>query len=400
MATLTPPVAFSNRSSTTSTSSSNASTSSDSSTASNTVYSSPSYRAEILRRHNIYVESAILEDETWSRCAFAMGMPYADSYCASPETRRFANKVQRAVKSKGRLSEKQATEGLNTLLEATMAKARSSLPGGRNGNDRKFVVKTGATFHREALSSPTSTSAPQLPTPKPSLTVGFTSATFNDHEHELQTGVIVSPSGSPCDLSKLSQPTADCFWPFFLVECHKESLYTAHNAAACSAVACNTALTILTSAVEDPSIRTRGRSITWTSQRTVESFSLSVSGTVASLNLHRLENGVHHSAMIRAYSLDDPRDVEAMFSRLTSIFVWAVNLRLPRVVDLLENLDCVVKLDQRDNVVHDDGGLLSVATGASAPRSGISQTSPPKSLSSGLRSIFHDLGPKWLRVHD
>lgn len=328
-----------------------------------------------------------------------MGMPYADSSCATPETRRFTNKVQKAIRSKGRLSEKQATEGLNILIDAAITKARSNFPGARNNsNDRKLVVKTGATFHREALSSPTSASTPQLPTPKPSLTVGFTSDTFNKHEHDLQTGLIASPSGSPYDLSMLSQPTPDCFWPFFLVECQKESLHTAHNAAASSAAACNTALTLLSNAAEDPSIHKRGRSISWTSRRMVESFSLSVSGTVASLNLHRLEAGTHHSAMIRAYSLDDERDVEAMFSRLASVFIWAANLRLPRVVDLLENLDCVVKLEQREEIFHDDGGLLSVGNSVAA-RPGVSPALPPKKLTSGLRSMFHELGPKWLRVH-
>lgn len=366
-------------------------------TSSSSPYNSPFYRQHTLKPNNVIIEDAVLDEERWSRAAFALGMPFGDVFRATNETRRFANKVSR----KSNLSEKAMTDLVMTLVQAA-AKAHKNLQAKTNAVFHKDAVPNSAIGTNALLSPPDSWSMP-LPVPKPNIAVGFTTKTFTPHELELQSGIISTSAGLPCDLAKVSQPTADVFWPFFTVDIQPESLHAAQNASAGSASTCNNALALLAEAADEPTIQKQGPSIFWNSRRAVQSFSLSInlSGKVASLNLHDSEGGlIHHAGMIRVYQLEDERDVEALFSRLVSICVWADNIRLPAIVDLLENLDRLVKLESQREFVSDafvNQGLSSIL-GAGYAGSAIGSISPPKRFE-GFKSVMRDISPRWLKVH-
>lgn len=365
-------------------------------TSSSSPYNSPFYREHTLKPNNIIIEDAVLDEERWSRTAFALGMPLGDVFRATHETRRFAHKVSR----KSNLSEKSMVDLVMTLVQAA-TKAHKNLQ-----------TKTNATFHQDAmpngaitadvLSCPDTWSMP-LPTPKPNIAVGFATKTFTPHELELQSGIISTAAGLPCDLAKISQPTSEVFWPFLTVDVQPESLHAAQSASAGSASTCNNALALLAEAAQEPTIQRQGRRLFWSSQRAVHSFSLSInlSDKIASLNLHDSEGGlIHHSAMIRVYRLDDERDVEALLSRLTSICVWAENIRLPAIVDLLENLDGLVKLESQKTCVSDAyfNQNLSSARDTGYEGSELGSISPAKRFE-GFKSAIKDISPRWLRAH-
>ncbi|KIX08951.1 uncharacterized protein Z518_00029 [Rhinocladiella mackenziei CBS 650.93] len=344
-------------------------------------FSSPFYRQHTLRPNNIIVEDGQLDDERWSRQAFALGMPFGDVQRPNAEARKVAQKMQR----KQNLNEKQLVELLLPLVQSS---AKSH---------KKLQVQTGNNFHHDAVpigtfdqSSYTAWSMP-LPVPKPDIAVGFTSKTFNSHELELQEGIISNAHGEPCDLAKVSQPTRDVFWPFFVVEV-QASLYAAQNAAAGSASTCNNALALLAEAADEPTIQRQGRGISWQSRRAVQSFSLAVCGKTATLNLHNFQGGLSHcAAVIRSYKLDDESDMEALASRLASILIWAENCRLPTIVDLLENLDHMVQLESRDYLsdAFTNENLVTVSN---------HDAGSPRKRFSGIKSRLAEISPKWIRV--
>ncbi|KEF63421.1 uncharacterized protein A1O9_01399, partial [Exophiala aquamarina CBS 119918] len=359
-------------------------------------YNSPFYRQHTLKPNNIIIEDAVLDEERWSRAAFALGMPYGDVFRATNETRRFANKVSR----KSNLSEKCMTDLVMTLVQAA-TKPHRNLHTKAGGTFHEDPVPNGA-ITTDALLSPPDTWSMPLPVPRPNITLGFATKTFTPHELELQSGIISTSAGLPCDLAKVSQPTPDVFWPFFTVDIQPNSLNAAQNASAGSASTCNNALALLAEAADEPTMQKQGPSLFWNSRRRVHSFSLSINldGKVASLNMHDSGGSlVHHAAMIRVYRLDDERDVEALYSRLTSICVWADNTRLPAIVDLLENLDGLVKLESKQDFVSDaffNHDLSSVA-GMGYAGGAIGSISPPKRFG-GLKSVMRDISPRWLRV--
>lgn len=359
-------------------------------------YNSPFYRQHTLKPNNIIIEDAVLDDERWSRAAFALGMPYGDVFRGTYETRRFANKVSR----KSKLTEKSMTDLVMSLVQAA-AKAHKSLHTKTNATFHEDAVPNGAVT-TDALLSPPDTWSMPLPVPRPNITVGFATKTFTPHELELQSGIISTSAGLPCDLAKVSQPTTDVFWPFFTVDIQPDSLHAAQNASAGSASTCNNALALLAEAADEPTMQKQGRILFWNSRRAVHSFSLSVNlgGKVASLNMHDSEGGLlHHAAMIRVYRLDDERDVEALYSRLISICVWADNIRLPAIVDLLENLDELVKLESKRDFVSDAFVNQDLSSGVGIGYAGgaIGSISPPKRFG-GFKSVMRDISPRWLRA--
>lgn len=348
-------------------------------------FDSAFYRQHTLRPNNIVVEEAQLDDERWSRHAFALGMPYGDIHRPNPEARRFVQRLQK----RPQMGEKQLAEILVPLI------------GASTRSHRHLQVRTTTTFHEDAVPNGSGTGSRNsgwsmaLPIPKPDMVVGFSPKTFKAHELELQSGIIANARGEPCDLSRVSQPTPDVFWPFFVVEIQRESLAAAQNAAAGSASTCNNALAMFAEAAEGASRPRQGRNIFWPSQRTVQSFSLSISGKRATLNLHHSEGGLcHRAAVVRLYELDDERDVEALVSRIGSICVWAENCRLPSILDLLESFNNVVQLESRDFVsdafVNENlervNGCSSGSLGAGRKRFG------------GFKSVLAELSPRWIRV--
>lgn len=344
--------------------------------------SSSYYRQQTLRSNNIILEEGSLDEERWSRQAFALGMPVGDIHRPNPEARKFAQKVQK----RPHMSERQLTDLLLSLIQASTK------------SHRHLQVKANTTFHRVAVpngsgshSSHKPRSTP-LPVPTPNIVVGYTQSTFTRHELELQNGLICNTNGEPCDLAQISQPISEVFWPFFVVDIQPESLSTAQNASAGSAATCNNALVLLAEATEASTVQRQGRECFWKSRRAMQSFSLSISGNLATLNLHSSQGGrLHHAAAIRSYYLEDERDMEALLSRIGSIFVWAENCRLASIQDLLQRLDNIVQLEAREHVsdAFSNEKLISVTEYGSVS---------PRRRFGGLKSMLAEISPKWTRA--
>ncbi|OCT45715.1 hypothetical protein CLCR_01601 [Cladophialophora carrionii] len=360
-------------------------------------YTSSYYRQHTLCPNRISVDDSHLTEEQWSRHAFALGIPSKDIRRPHPDARRFTQRLQR----KPRMSDRQVAELLLPLIQSATQ------------SSKKLQVKTDAAFHTDAvpngnpvgrLSSQNAAWSMPLPVPRPNITVGFSSKNFTEHELELQDGIISNAYGEPCNLAHISQPIVGnntLLWPFFTVEVQSSSLEAAQNAAAGSASTCNNALALLAEAAQEPFIRRHGSNLFWESQRAVQSFSLSIhndsegNGKVATLNLHTSHGGVsHRCAPIRSYSLCNEDDVECLFSRLSSIFVWAENCHLQQIVTLLANLDALVQLDSGREHLSDGfpNADLDGATGFDG------SLTPGRSKLGAIKTVLAQVSPRWIRI--
>lgn len=272
-----------------------------------------------------------MDDERWSRLAFALSMPSREIRRTNPEARKFATQMK---KRKSNISSKQVTEMIHPLIRSIVKE------------HKKIKCKSMVAFHRESVPDevPDFEVEPgwkmQLPTPKPAFTLGYSQSAFDSHQLELQQGIIANNRNEPCDLHKVSQPIPDVYWPFFVVEAQDESMLAARNACAGSAATCNNGLMILAGAAEEPRDRYIDMKFLWNLSQAVQSFSLAINGKTACLNTHNSEGCLPHAvAVIRTYRLDDEDDMEALASRIRSILVWAENCRLASIVDLLEKFD-------------------------------------------------------------
>ena len=361
-------------------------------------FASSYYRQHTLAPNRINVDENQLSEGNWSSHAFALGMPSKDVHRSSPDARRFAQKLQR----KPKVSDKHVTELLVPLVQSACQSSKT------------LQIKTDASFHPDAVpnGSPAgrlsnSQNTPwrmPLPVPKPNLTVGFSSKNFTQHELELQDGIISNSHGEPCDLGKISQPIAEnntLLWPFFTVDIQKDSLEAAQNASAGSGSTCNNALALLAEAGEESIVRRHGRNVFWQSRTAVQSFSLSIhndsegNGKMATLNLHTSEGGLSHSvAPIRSYALCNEYDVECLYSRLSSIFVWAENCHLQRIGTLLANLDALVQLESGREHLSDrftNADLDAFTTYGE-------NMSPGRSKLGAIKNVWAQVSPRWIRV--
>jgi hypothetical protein len=116
---------------------------------------------------------------------------------------------------------------------------------------------------------------------------------------------------------------------------------------------------------------------------------------MATLNLHSSEGGLSHtSAPIRSYALCNEDDVACLFSRLSSIFVWAENVHLPFIIALLDSLDAVVQLQSGTEHVTDAfpsaelDGMTSHDTNAS----------PIRTKLKAVKGVLTQISPHWIRV--
>ncbi|KIV86878.1 hypothetical protein PV11_02460 [Exophiala sideris] len=294
------------------------------------------YRSTTLEPNNIIVEDQQLDDERWSRLAFALGMPFGESLRASSATNKFAQQIrsQRSVTSR------EMTELLVPLL-ASIAKDHHTLK-----------CRTDTAFYRDAVPDEVTASEiedgwkMQLPTPKPAITLGYSNSSFTSHQLELQQGIIANNNNEPCDLHQLSQPVPDIYWPCFVVEVQEDSMLAARNACAGSAATCNNALMIFAAAAQEPQRHYHDADFLWNLSKAAQSFSLGINGKIACLNTHNSEGYLPHGvATIRTYRLDDEKEVEAMAARIRSIFVWAENCRLRSICDLLATFDRRVQME-------------------------------------------------------
>jgi hypothetical protein len=344
-------------------------------------FGSVDYRATTLEPNHIIVEDQPMDDERWSRLAFALGMPYGEKRRPSSEASRFAQQVR----SRRTISSKDMTDLLLPLL-VSIAKDHSSMK-----------CRTNTLFHRDGVPDDVPDFEVdegwkmQLPTPKPTITLGYSSGAFDSHQLELQHGIIANSHNEPCNLEKLSQPVPDVYWPFFVVEAQEESMLAARNACAGSAATCNNALMTFAGAAQEPMRLYQDTNFLWSLSKAAQSFSLAINGKTACLNTHNSEGCLPHAVgVIRTYRLDDQKDVEALAARISSIFVWAENCRLQSIGDLLEKFDKRVQLCKsnmaKNGICYDpielaDFGLVV-----------------PKTRRSIIKSVIIDSLPRWVRT--
>jgi len=297
---------------------------------------STEYRFATLEPNHIVVEDEPMDEERWSRLAFALSMPCRDVRRAYPEARKFAIQMK---KRSSNTTSKQVTELLHPLIRSIVKE------------HTQINVRSMAQFHRESVPDevPNFEIEPgwkmQLPTPKPAFTIGYSETAFNPHQLELQQGIIANNRNEPCDLHRVSQPIPDVYWPFFVVEAEDASMLAARNACAGSAAACNNGLMIFAGAAEEVRDRYIDMKYLHKLSQAVQSFSLAINGKTACLNTHNAEGCLPHAvALIRMYRLDDENDMEALVSRIQSILVWAEHCRLTSITDLIEKFERRVRV--------------------------------------------------------
>lgn len=284
-----------------------------------------SFRSEILQPNNIILSDYAMDAETWSDLAFSLGLSAKEGLRSSTGTQRLAQKTRRRKHH----SASQVYDNIKPFLEGLV----SEIP--------KLSQQTRCTYWPDAVPSDESlrNTVRRLPTPKPIISIGYTRDAFSIAHDELQDGLIASPSGEPCDLKRVSQPVANHFWPFLIVEISEQSLAAARTASAVSAATCNNALQLLGTAAAVDDKDWNSRTYTFDS-KFARSFSLSVHDKIATLSTHSIEDAIAHlSVPVASYNLDNERDVAALADRLHGIMVWAQYNRLGEITAMLDHLD-------------------------------------------------------------
>ncbi|KAK5044441.1 hypothetical protein LTR84_011255 [Exophiala bonariae] len=342
---------------------------------------SKEYRFTTLEPNHIVVEDEPMDDERWSRLAFALSMPCKDIRRTNPEARKFAFQMKR---QKSNVSSKQVTEMLHPLIKSIVKQHKT------------INCKRTAQFHRESVPDevPDFEIEPgwktQLPTPKPAFTLGYSESAFNSHQLELQQGIIANNRNEPCDLHKVSQPIPSVYWPFFVVETQDEAMLAARNACAGSAATCNNGLMIFAGAAEEHRDQYIDMKYVRNLSQAVQSFSLAINGKTACLSTHNSEGCLPHAvSAIRTYKLDDEDDMEALASRVRSILVWAENCRLSSITDLIEKFDRRVRMAKAStgsaSHCYDPMELADFRMASSKRKSAI------------VKEVFMDGLAKWIR---
>ena len=345
-----------------------------------TAFGCPTYRSTTLEPNHIFVEDQQMDEERWSRLAFALGIPSRDSHPPSPAASKFAQQVS----SRRSVSSREMTELLVPLL-ASIAKDHETVKSRTNtafhhdgvpDDIPDFEVERGWKMH--------------LPTPKPAITMGYVRGTFTTHELDLQQGIIANSKNEPCDLHKLSQPVPDVYWPFFVVETQEESMSAARNACAGSGATCNNTLMILAGAAQERQKYRHDMDSLWNLNKAAQSFSLAVNGKTACLNTHNSEGCLPHAvAAIRTYRLDDDRDVEALASRIRSILIWAENCRLQSILDLLDDFNNRVGLAHKAMTEPQDRYIPTHLADFGVV---------PKSRRGAIKEVIKESLPRWVRT--
>lgn len=283
------------------------------------------FRFDILEPNNIFLADGFLTPERWSDLAFSLGLPAREGQRSNTATQKLAQRIK-----KRKLHSAQQT---CDYIQPFVASLVATCP--------KLSQKDRCAYHHDAV--PTidalKNTVHRLPTPKPTISVGYHRAAFSLSHDELQKGIIACPNGDPCDLNHISQPVSDHFWPFFVVEVSENSMAAARQASAISAATCNNGLDLLAGAAVDDQKDWNSASFVF-DRKFAKSFSLSVHGKLASLCVHGAEGLAQHvSQQIASYRLDDEHDVACLADRIHGIMVWAQYNRLGEIVATLDQLN-------------------------------------------------------------
>lgn len=292
------------------------------------------YRFTTLEPNQIFIEEGQMDEDEWSQLAFSLGMPTKDVDTPTVEAKRFAQKV--------RQRKKDPTIRVNDLLSTLFLAISKS--------HDKIDLKADTPFWREAVPQEVTDKdieqgwSMQLPTPKPAFTFGYKSDAFRRRYHDLQNGIVNKESGEPCNLSQVSQPIPDLYWPFLVVESRPRAqvnaMKSARHACAGAGATCNNAIIILSNAAQRPNEYSTSPSLQWDTLKLAQTFSLAVDGRIACLSSHNSQGILPHAMKaVRCYNLEDEKEVQMLYFRLKSIMVWAENCRLLTLLEVLDRLD-------------------------------------------------------------
>lgn len=298
------------------------------------------FRFDILEPNNILLADGVMDEERWSDLAFSLGLPARVGQISNTVTHRLAQKMKK--------HEVQSAAQTYTFIKPLIESLVTACPNLSQQNK--------CVYHKDA--APTvdllKNTVHRLPTPTPVISVAYCRDAFTIAHDELQNGIIAGPFGEPCDLNRISQPVANHFWPFFIVEISETSLAAARQAAAVSAATCSNAVNLLAGAVSDSSKGWSSSSFDF-DRKFTRSFSLSIHGRVATFNVHTSEAGAAHAATpIAVYRLDSNNDVASLASRIHSIMVWAQYNRLAEITAALDQLDKKVHCNLSSPILSSD----------------------------------------------
>jgi hypothetical protein len=280
------------------------------------------------------MEDGQMDEDIWSQLAFSLGMPTRDVDTPTTEAKRFAQKVRQRTKDPN-----SRIDDLLAMLLLPIYKAHD-----------KIDIKTDTPFWREAVPQEVTGKdieqgwSMQLPTPKPAFTFGYRSVAFRQRYQDLQNGIVNKENGEPCNLSQVSQPIPEIYWPFLIIEsrprAHPTAMKSAKHACAGAGATCNNAIILLSNAAQRPNEYSTSPSLQWDTLKLAQTFSLAVDSRVACLSSHNSQGILPHAMKaVRSYNLEDETEVQMLCSRLRSIMVWAENCRLHTILEVLDRLD-------------------------------------------------------------
>ncbi|KAJ9661550.1 hypothetical protein H2198_001930 [Neophaeococcomyces mojaviensis] len=282
------------------------------------------FRYNVLEPNGILVADGHIQEDTWTRLAFSLGIPLKQDIKQTADVARFSYRMRKRKV----VSDAQSVEYLASLIYSLSSPL--SLSQQETSAFHVDAVPT-AEEHKNTMR--------RLPRPAPSISIGYEPKTFDQIDEELQEGIIADEEGCPVNLGHISEPIEDQYWPFLVVEVSDHSMLAAKHACAVAAASCNNAVRLLSHAASEERGHSASNSFA-TDTNTRYCFSLAVSGKIACLNVHGSEGKAHHVAStIRTYCLEDDMDIAAMTDRLKSILVWGRFSRLQDIIDKLEALD-------------------------------------------------------------
>lgn len=292
------------------------------------------YRFTTLEPNQIFMEDGQMDEDEWSRLAFSLGLPTREDDTPAIEAKRFAQKI--------RQRKKDPNVAVNDLLSTLLISIS------KTHNKIDFTADT--PFWREAVPQEVTDKdvelgwSMQLPTPKPAFTFGYRSDAFRRRYHDLQNGIVNKENGEPCNLSQVSQPVPEIYWPFLVIEsrprAHAAAMKSAKHACAGAGATCNNAVIILSNAAQRPNEYSTSPSLQWDTLKLAQTFSLAIDGRIACLSSHNSQGILPHAMkVVRSYNLEDEKEVQMLSSRVKSIMVWAENCRLLTILEVLDRLD-------------------------------------------------------------
>ena len=175
---------------------------------------------------------------------------------------------------------------------------------------------------------------------RPTFTYGYSRSAIHPRLLDLQNNIGSDKTPYMPDLSILSEPISDCFWPFLVIIIH-ETAYAQATASpepqlAVAARACSGAIHELAALSHLRKHRSPRNLKSQNSFEAAQSFSLCIEETLAVLKTYVMrEDGSIVEFEMQSFNLREAADLEDLRAQLESILYWAWKVRLPIIIELL-----------------------------------------------------------------